>query len=109
MSYEVLKYDAQYFKNHNEHWDRVSEDLDAVRSLALDAKAGDGALWTTLVPGFKQVHDQICDLIIESLLARGVTHTRTIGDKLETTCRQYLAAEAENTATANQILQEVGY
>lgn len=109
MSYEVLKYDAQYFKNHNAHWDRVSDELSVVEDMARDAKAGDGALWTTLVPGFKQVHDDICDLIIEYLLARGVDHTRTIGDMLETTCRQYLAAEAENTQIASQILQEVGY
>lgn len=109
MTYETLKYDAQYFKNHSAHWDQVSVQLGGTKAKATTAKAGDGALWTTLVPGFKSTHDRICSLIIDSLLKEGAVATSELADLLESTCRAYVATEADNAAQADSILNEVGY
>lgn len=104
-----LKYCIQYFKAHNDHWDSVSQSLGQVLALAREAPAADGALWTTLVPGFKSTHDKICGLIIDNLLAKSVPATRRIGDKLESTARWYATTEAANEEEAQKILTEVGY
>lgn len=106
---DVIAYDISYFKKHREHWYRVSEELTTLKVEAQGAKASDGALWTTLVPGFKQVHDEISELIIESLIGRGIEATREVGDKLETVARQYVAAEVANTAEADRLLQDGGF
>ncbi|NLE96366.1 MAG: hypothetical protein GX596_00035 [Propionibacterium sp.] len=106
---EVIQYNVTYFRNHQQHWYDVSERLAEVKNLAVEAEAPDGALWSTLVPGFKETHDHICGLIIESLLQRGTEATKQMGDMLEQTARAYAAAEAENTATADRILDEVGF
>lgn len=107
MTYEYIKYDANYFKKHSDHWQNISDRLAVLKQNAENARVGAGALYTSLVIGFKDAHDEVCDTITQDLIANGVTATQTVSDNLIETGRAYIQREAENAAEAQKLESEV--
>ncbi|MDN5727440.1 MAG: hypothetical protein L0G99_16160 [Propionibacteriales bacterium] len=106
--YEQIVWHAGYFKAHADHWRRGSRALQQSTREATEAKAPDTALWTTLVPGFKAVHDEVCAQIISSMLQEGVRQSGAMAAALETAARHYVNAETANEREARGVLAEAG-
>ena len=107
-SHEVLVFNTAYFKAHMDHWNGISEELSSRAREGEEARAADGALNSTLLPGFKAVHDRVVDQIITNLLSEGSTQTAAMADALEAAARGYLKTEDQNQAESDAILTEAG-
>ncbi len=104
-----LRFRAEYFKKHNEAWDGFSQDLTNHKSRFVAAKPQGASLAATFLLEWMQSYRKTEANIENDLYSKGVDATLQVGDKLEESCRNYLAVEAENQAEADAILAEVGY
>ena len=108
-SYDQLQYNTAYFHAHEQFWRGISRTLDKLGRFA--ASIPEIELKLTSLPTFAaNVSDSLNDLaedIISRGLDQGAEATWDAADKLNDTLKDYLAAEAENQALAEDIYQEI--
>lgn len=104
-SFEDLKFQTQYFKDHIEYWADMSGDFDAV----IDTAANTPAIETMFhqLPGFMATTaaglNSLAEHIVDAALRRGKQAAAELSEILDGTIRTYLEGEDLNAAEARRL------
>lgn len=106
-SYDELKFQTQYFKDHITHWSNLSDRF----AEPISEAEGTPAIETMFhqFPGFMASTasglNSLATHILDKALVRGKSATQKISDILDGTIRAYLEGEDLNAQQAQQLLQ----
>ncbi len=107
-SNSILQYNAEYFVDHARFWDDVSDELEGLEKES--SQIANLPIMFAILPEFSASQSDALNglgkKIRENAIAQGKTATAETATLLRQTIRAYLAAEAENEASAKEIYRE---
>ncbi len=105
----VLEFNTQYFVDHARFWDSISTELGTLNTSSQGVP--DLPIMFARLPAFSASQsyalNQLSDRITTDVLGKGKQATADTETKLRDTIREYLRAEAENEAIANEIYNTI--
>ncbi|RMB58199.1 hypothetical protein [Tessaracoccus antarcticus] len=105
---DELSYNTQYFKDHIDFWDGISETMTPLGQQATGIP--ELPVMFLRLPSFSANQstalNSLGDRVASDCLVKGSTATATVATKLGETIRSYVRTEAANEAIANRIIND---